>query len=104
MNKCCCECIGKIIGHDDRKLPSIVVSILTVLLQLFAVLEIGEISKIYTNTPTSIASKVFPIVLIIMLLIAYLVDKKRKDKEQFANIKKTRRRPDAKDIKNAIKE
>lgn len=106
MNKCCCECLDNIFGVSAKKCNSIVLSIITVVLQVFTTFEVFPFARIYTNLPMSIATKVFPVGLIILLILCYIIHKKKGSKGMGIytqnNTTKTRRRVYGETAKNAI--
>ena len=101
MNKCSCECLDRIFNISGKKSIPIVVSTLTTIVQLVVVFEPGHISKIFTNMPVGIASKIFPLVVIFILITSYLIDKKQ-NKNNFKNIKNTRRKTYGENTQKAI--
>ncbi len=106
LGKCCCDCFKNIFGISDNKLPSIVVTILAIVIESLSMFRINVVARVGTSTLASIIAIVIYSICIALLIIGYLRLKGTK-KDRFVGTKKvdirtntSRRRKDAKPIQN----
>ena len=82
LGKCACLCIGHIINKPEPKIPSIITILILIILYVFTYLRLESMIKIATDNVVVTVGSLFQLSLIILLYIAYFIDKKRTSKSR----------------------
>lgn len=84
LGKCCTDCFKNIFRHYDNKLPSIVISIFIVAIQIVSMFRVNTIAKIGTSKVVSVITIVFYVLMLVLLCICYLRIRKDKTATKFS--------------------
>lgn len=83
LGLCCTNCMKEIFGLRDKKIPSIVIIILLIVLYVPTYLKLEQMLKLITSLPFVWCSNSIELLCFTILLISYLLIKKKSKKNNF---------------------
>lgn len=83
LGKCCSDAFKHIFNVSDNILPAIVISVLEVGIQVFAMFRVNIIAKLGTTRIVSIVTCVFYTIILLLLVIGYYVAKSKLELQDF---------------------
>ena len=86
----CCKCIKCVFNVSDIKIPAIATTIIISGSLVASYLQLYNVLKLVTSTPFVIISGVFHTLLVIVLLIAFAIEKRRGNMVNKHNIKEVK--------------
>lgn len=93
LGKCCTDTLKQIFKVSDNKIPAIVISIMEVVIQVFAMFRINIIAKVGTSNAISITSITLYTLMLILLVLGYFKVKKKENKQEFSPKVDTQKTP-----------